>query len=53
MTKLFNRTFALSSEDSKVDEEISEKIHLLQSFLKPEHLDIPSTFHDESSWLVM
>ncbi|XP_010252347.1 PREDICTED: vacuolar protein sorting-associated protein 9A-like isoform X2 [Nelumbo nucifera] len=50
MTKLFTRTFA-SSEDTKVDQEISEKICLLQHFIKPEHLDIPGPYHNETSWL--
>lgn len=53
MTKLFARTFASSHEDAKIDQEISEKIHLLQHFLKPEHLDIPEVFHNEASWLVL
>lgn len=52
MTKLFSRTFAASIEDSKADQEISEKICPLRSFLKPEHLDIPQNFHNESSWLL-
>lgn len=52
MTKLFARTFASSHEDAKIDQEISEKIHLLQHFLKPEHLDIPEVFHNEASWLL-
>lgn len=52
MTKLFSRTLAVSSEDVKVDQEVSEKIHLLQSFLKPEHLDIPAVLQNEASWLV-
>lgn len=52
MTKLFSRTFATSPEDAKIDHEISEKISLLQTFLKPEHLDIPSVLHNEASWLV-
>ncbi|XAR57471.1 hypothetical protein NMG60_11025627 [Bertholletia excelsa] len=52
MTKLFSRTFASSPEDVKIDQEISEKICLLQYFLKPEHLDIPEVFHNESSWLL-
>ncbi|XP_047320059.1 vacuolar protein sorting-associated protein 9A-like [Impatiens glandulifera] len=52
MTKLFSRTFAVSIEDSKADQDISEKICLLRSFLKPEHLDIPPNFHNESSWLL-
>ncbi|XP_041004293.1 vacuolar protein sorting-associated protein 9A-like isoform X2 [Juglans microcarpa x Juglans regia] len=51
MTKLFSRTFASASEDSKIDHEISEKICLLQTFLKPEHLDIPAVLQNEASWL--
>ena len=52
MTKLFSRTFSSSPEDTKMDLEISEKIQLLQTFLKPEHLDIPPLLHNEGSWLV-
>ncbi|CAJ1958589.1 unnamed protein product [Sphenostylis stenocarpa] len=51
MIKLFSRTFSASAEDSKIDNEISEKICLLQTFLKPEHLDIPPTLQNEASWL--
>lgn len=53
MTKLFARTFASSHEDANTDQEISEKICLLQHFLRPEHLDIPEVFHNEASWLVL
>ncbi|KAJ6762212.1 RAB GDP/GTP EXCHANGE FACTOR [Salix koriyanagi] len=52
MTKLFSRTFAISPEDVRIDQEISEKIHLLQSFLRPEHLDIPPFLQNEASWLL-
>lgn len=52
MTKLFSRAFASSPEDTKIDRDISEKIHLLQNFLKPEHLDIPLVLQNEASWLV-
>lgn len=52
MTKLFMRTFAASSEDARIDLEISEKIRMLQNFLKPEHLDIPAVLHNEASWLL-
>ncbi|KAG5520303.1 hypothetical protein RHGRI_033017 [Rhododendron griersonianum] len=52
MTKLFARTFASSHEDANTDQEISEKICLLQHFLRPEHLDIPEVFHNEASWLL-
>ncbi|KAM1042479.1 hypothetical protein PS2_033652 [Malus domestica] len=52
MTKLFSRTFASSPEDAKIDCETSHKIHLLQTFLKPEHLDIPVVLRNEASWLL-
>ncbi|KAK9271105.1 hypothetical protein L1049_026694 [Liquidambar formosana] len=52
MTKLFSRTFASSPEDTKIDRDISEKIHLLQNFLRPEHLDIPLVLQNEASWLL-
>lgn len=52
MTKLFSRTFASTPEDVKIDQEISEKICLLQTFLRPEHLDIPAILQNEASWLV-
>ncbi|KAG5048911.1 hypothetical protein JHK85_010014 [Glycine max] len=52
MTKLFSRTFAASAEDAKIDNEISSKICLLQTFLKPEHLDIPPILQNEALWLL-
>ncbi|KAL6997392.1 Vacuolar protein sorting-associated protein 9A [Sarracenia purpurea var. burkii] len=52
MTKLFSRTFGSAPDDAKIDQEISEKICLLQHFLRPEHLDIPKVFHNEASWLL-
>ncbi|GMY07978.1 vacuolar protein sorting-associated protein 9A-like isoform X1 [Fagus crenata] len=51
MTKLFSRTFASVPEDAKIDRDISHKICLLQTFLKPDHLDIPAVLHNEASWL--
>nr|XP_029121848.1 vacuolar protein sorting-associated protein 9A isoform X3 [Elaeis guineensis] len=51
MTKLFNRTFASSSEDVKADLDVSEKIRLLQHFIRPDHLDVPRVLHNEASWL--
>ncbi|KAF0912432.1 hypothetical protein E2562_014071 [Oryza meyeriana var. granulata] len=51
MTKLFDRTFASSAEDVKTDMEISEKIGLLQRFVRPHHLDIPKVLHNETAWL--
>ncbi|MBA0681047.1 hypothetical protein Goari_012709 [Gossypium aridum] len=52
MTKLHSRTFASTPEDVKIDAEISEKISLLQTFLRPQHLDIPSALQNEAAWLV-
>ena len=52
MIKLFSRTFSATPEDAKIDNEISEKISLLQTFLKPEHLDIPPILQNEASLLV-
>lgn len=52
MTKLFSRTFSSTPEDVKIDLETSQKIHLLQTFLKPEHLDIPTVLRNEASWLL-
>ncbi|XP_021300005.1 vacuolar protein sorting-associated protein 9A-like isoform X3 [Herrania umbratica] len=52
MTKLNSRTFASSAQDVKMDREISEKICLLQTFLRPEHLDIPVVLQNEALWLL-
>ncbi|KAE8699097.1 Vacuolar sorting protein 9 domain isoform 3 [Hibiscus syriacus] len=52
MTKLHSRTFASSAEDVKMDAEISDKIYLLQNFLRPQHLDIPSVLQNETAWLL-
>lgn len=52
MTKLFDGTFASSSEDVKLDQEISEKVCLLQHFVTPDQLDVPRVLQNEASWLV-
>lgn len=52
MTKLFPRAFCPSTEETEVDEQLSDKISRLQQFIRPEHLDIPANFQNESSWLV-
>ncbi|CAL4920052.1 unnamed protein product [Urochloa decumbens] len=52
MTKLFDRTFGTSAEDAITDMEISQKIGLLQQFVKPHHLDIPKILQNEASWLL-
>lgn len=52
MTKLFTRVFASIADDVKFDENLYEKTALVQQFIRPEYLDIKSTFQNESSWLV-
>ncbi|KAJ0024177.1 hypothetical protein Pint_06726 [Pistacia integerrima] len=53
MTELFSRTFSSTPEDLKIDQEISEKKCLLQTFLRSEHLDIPVLLQNEASWLLV
>lgn len=52
MTKLFSRVFASVPEDVNNDEQLFEKMALLQQFLRPENLEIKPAFHNETSWLV-
>ncbi|XP_043705042.1 vacuolar protein sorting-associated protein 9A-like isoform X2 [Telopea speciosissima] len=52
MTKLFTRVFASLPEDVKCDEQLSEKMALIQQFIRPENLDIKPTFQNETSWLL-
>ncbi|KAM3229628.1 hypothetical protein ACQJBY_060450 [Aegilops geniculata] len=52
MTKLYNRVFASVPEDVKSDEELFEKISLLQQFIRPENLDIKPEYQNETSWLL-
>lgn len=51
MTKLFSRAFAPFPEEVEIDQKLSEKMAMLQQFIRPEHLDIPPNT-DESSWLL-
>ncbi|XP_042012072.1 vacuolar protein sorting-associated protein 9A-like isoform X1 [Salvia splendens] len=52
MTKLFTRVFASIPEDVKADEQLHEKMALVQQFIRPEHLDIKPTYQNETSWLL-
>ncbi|KAK6939807.1 RABX5, catalytic core helical domain [Dillenia turbinata] len=52
MTKLYTRVFASLPDDVKCDEQLFEKMALLQQFVRPENLDIKPTFQNESSWLL-
>ncbi|XP_065880401.1 vacuolar protein sorting-associated protein 9A-like isoform X1 [Euphorbia lathyris] len=51
MTKLFTHVFASLPDDVKGDEQLSEKMSLIQQFIRPENLDIKPTFQNETSWL--
>ncbi|MFQ6642327.1 hypothetical protein Gotur_018639, partial [Gossypium turneri] len=50
MTKLFTRVFASLPDDVKLDEQLSEKMALVQQFVRPENLDIKPAFQNETSW---
>ncbi|KAM0921518.1 hypothetical protein ACQ4PT_006806 [Festuca glaucescens] len=52
MTKLYNRVFASVPEDVRSDEELFEKMSLLQQFIHPENLDIKPEYQNETSWLL-
>ncbi|MCI41215.1 vacuolar protein sorting-associated protein 9A-like, partial [Trifolium medium] len=52
MTKLFARVFASLPDDVKLDDQLSEKMSLIQQFIRPENLDIKPAFQNETSWLV-
>ncbi|XP_051122516.1 vacuolar protein sorting-associated protein 9A-like isoform X2 [Andrographis paniculata] len=52
MTKLFARVFASIPEDVKADEQLNEKMALIQQFVRPENLDIKPTYQNETSWLL-
>lgn len=52
MTKLFTRVFASRPEEVNYDEKLSEKMALVQQFIRPENLDIQPAFQNESSWLL-
>ncbi|GLT41380.1 hypothetical protein SLA2020_154470 [Shorea laevis] len=52
MTKLFTRVFASLPDNVKHDEQLSEKMALVQQFIRPENLDIKPTFQNETSWLL-
>ncbi|XP_072971109.1 vacuolar protein sorting-associated protein 9A-like [Typha angustifolia] len=52
MTKLFNRVFASVPEDVNSDEQLFEKMALLQQFIRPENLDVKPPFHNETSCLL-
>ncbi|KAL4576412.1 hypothetical protein LXL04_012505 [Taraxacum kok-saghyz] len=52
MTKLFPRVFASHQPDINLDDQLHEKISLIQQFIKPEQLDIQPIYQNETSWLL-
>ncbi|CAM6099160.1 unnamed protein product [Calypogeia fissa] len=52
MSKLFSRAFAPLPEEAEQDQRLSEKMSILQKFIRPEHLDISESFQNETSWLL-
>ncbi|WJX83707.1 Vacuolar protein sorting-associated protein 9A [Trifolium repens] len=52
MMKLFARVFASLPDDVKLDDQLSEKMSLIQQFIRPENLDIKPAFQNETSWLL-
>ncbi|CAK9170823.1 unnamed protein product, partial [Ilex paraguariensis] len=52
MTKLFTHVFASLPDDVKVDDQLHEKMVLIQQFIRPENLDIMPTYQNETSWLL-
>lgn len=52
MTKLFTRVFASLPEDVQADNQLYEKIALIEQFIQPENLDVKPAFQNETSWLV-
>ncbi|XP_052190743.1 vacuolar protein sorting-associated protein 9A-like [Diospyros lotus] len=52
MTKLYTRVYASLPDDVKVDDQLYEKIALVQQFIRPENLDIKPPFQNETSWLL-
>ncbi|KAI3758044.1 hypothetical protein L6452_05591 [Arctium lappa] len=52
MTKLFNRVFASHPDDVKIDNELHQKSVMIQHFIRPEHLEIPQMYENETSWLL-
>ncbi|RAL45731.1 hypothetical protein DM860_009595 [Cuscuta australis] len=52
MTKLYPLVFASLPEEKKVDEQLHEKIAMIQHFVRPENLEIKPVFQNETSWLL-
>ncbi|CAL0319375.1 unnamed protein product [Lupinus luteus] len=51
-TKLFSGVFASVPDDVELDDKLSEKMALIQQFIRPGNLDIKQAFQNETSWLL-
>lgn len=51
MTKLYSRTFGISSLDQERDELLTQRMTAL-AFIQPNHLDIPEAYCNENSWVL-
>lgn len=52
MTKLFTRVYASLPEEVNEDNQLHQKVALIQQFIRPENLDIQPIYQNETSWLV-
>ena len=51
MTRIHHKLFAVSALDRERDEALGLRIAAL-SFVRPEHLDIPSVLRDSQAWVL-
>ena len=51
MTKLYTRTFGVSTLDQERDELLAQRMSAL-AFIQPGHLDIPEAYCNENSWVL-
>lgn len=51
MTKLYTRTFGVSTLDQERDELLTQRMTAL-AFIQPGHLDIPEAYCNENSWVL-
>merc|ERR1711937_811239 len=50
LTKLYGRCFGVAEEDKERDDLLNQRMKALGNFIKPQHLDIPDKYCNESSW---
>mmetsp|Transcript_16201 Transcript_16201/g.41387 ORF Transcript_16201/g.41387 Transcript_16201/m.41387 type:complete len:685 (+) Transcript_16201:495-2549(+) len=50
MTKLYDKCFRLAASDREGDELLFTHLRALSLFVKPEHLEIPNYFTNETQW---